>query len=301
MASTTATRALLALPVALAFALPMPAQSQTEQPASTTETPAPEVNAETVVARVGDVEITMGEVVLMRQALPPQYSQLPDEVLFTGIVDQLIDQELLAREAPTGDATPKRLQLEMTTERRALLARHTIDEVRGAEVSDADIQAAYDEVVAGIPVETEYNASHILVASEDEAKALVEELNGGADFATLAAEKSTGPSGPNGGQLGWFGKGAMVPEFEAVVLALEVGTISEPVQTQFGWHVVRLNETREKPAPTLEQLRQDLVSQILQTRLEAKVAELRAAAEVVNLSAEIPAAAMRDDAILPLE
>lgn len=301
MASTTATRALLALPVALAFALPMPAQSQTEQPASTTETPAPEVNAETVVARVGDVEITMGEVVLMRQALPPQYSQLPDEVLFTGIVDQLIDQELLAREAPTGDATPKRLQLEMTTERRALLARHTIDEVRGAEVSDADIQAAYDEVVAGIPVETEYNASHILVATEDEAKALVEELNGGADFATLAAEKSTGPSGPNGGQLGWFGKGAMVPEFEAVVLALEVGTISEPVQTQFGWHVVRLNETREKPAPTLEQLRQDLVSQILQTRLEAKVAELRAAAEVVNLSAEIPAAAMRDDAILPLE
>ena len=124
------------------------------------------------------------------------------------------------------------------------------------------------------------------------------ELEGGADFATLAQERSTGPSGPNGGELGWFGTGQMVPEFENAVTGLEVGAVSDPVETQFGWHVVKLNESRDVPPPTLDQVRDDIVNQIRQTRVEERLAELRAAASPEILIDQIDAAALRDDSLL---
>ncbi|WP_420014173.1 peptidylprolyl isomerase [Tateyamaria sp.] len=190
----------------------------------------------------------------------------------------MIDQTLLSQSFD-GDL-PKRSQLSLDNETRSITAGEAIELVMSTPISEDAIQAAYDAEVAKFDASEEYNASHILVETEEEAIALVAELEGGADFAATAREKSTGPSGPNGGSLGWFGTGAMVPAFEAAVIALEVGEVSAPVQTQFGWHVIILNETRTKSAPAIEELRQNLELQLRRDAVEARVSELKADAEV---------------------
>ena len=134
--------------------------------------------------------------------------------------------------------------------------------------------------------EPEFNASHILVETKEEADAIKTELDGGADFAELAKEKSTGPSGPGGGSLGWFGPGMMVPAFEEAVAGMEAGSVSEPVETQFGWHVIKLNETRTAEAPALEGVREELETQIRQTKVQEAIESLTEAAEVDRSAAE---------------
>ena len=144
-------------------------------------------------------------------------------------------------------------------------------------VNDADMVAkAYEDQYADAKGPEEYNAAHILVETEDEAKALVETLAGGADFAELAKEKSTGPSGPNGGDLGWFGLGRMVPEFEQAVVTMNVGDVSEPVQTQFGWHVIKLEDTRTQDRPEFDEVRAELEETVRQEAVEAYIADLSA-------------------------
>ena len=124
------------------------------------------------------------------------------------------------------------------------------------------------------------------------------ELEGGKDFAELAKEKSTGPSGPNGGELGWFGPGMMVTEFEDAVSGMEPGAISPPVQTQFGWHVVKLNETREKPAPTLDEVRDDLAAEIQGKAVEDAIAEATAAATIEKPEQDLDPALLRDTTLI---
>ena len=168
------------------------------------------VGADTVVATVNGQDLTLGHMITLKQRLPQQYQQLPLDVLFDGILDQLVQQTLLG-ETVDNLSTGTRLTLE--NEERALRANEAITRVVADAVTDEALKAAYEETYGSAEPEKEFNASHILVATEDEAKALVEALNGGADFAELAKEKSTGPSGPRGGNLGWFGTGAMVPPF----------------------------------------------------------------------------------------
>ena len=235
------------------------------------------VDASTVVATVNGAEITVGHMIVLKQRLPAQYQQLPPDVLFNGVLDQLVQQTLLGEEV---DMLSLSSQLSLDNETRSLRAAEAVQDIAEMATTEEAIQAAYDETFGSVEPETEYNASHILVETEEEAAALVTELEGGADFATLAREKSTGPSGPNGGELGWFGLGRMVPAFEEAVVAMEVGTVSAPVQTQFGWHVIRLNETRLKGAPALEEVRGDLTQTVQRQAIEAHVADLMEAAEI---------------------
>jgi len=248
-------------------------------------------SAETVLAVVNGTEITLGHVILLRTQLPEQYLTAPDDLLFGGILEQLIDQTLLGA-TTTGESLEMRLTLE--NEARALKAATAIDAIIGKEFSEAEIQAEYDAVYGDLPAEPEFHASHILVETEDEAKKLVVDLEGGTDFAELAKEKSTGPSGPNGGELGWFGLGMMVAPFEAAVLDMEVGQISAPVQTQFGWHVLILNDKRNKPAPALEAVIGDITGTLQQAALEAAVVELRDGAAIEIMVEGIDPAAMRN-------
>lgn len=236
-----------------------------------------------VVATVNGTDITLGHMIVLKQRLPQQYQQLPGDVLFEGILDQLVQQTLLGEQVD-GLSTASRLTLE--NEERALRASDEIRTVVDAATSDEALQAAYDTAYGDTEPETEYNASHILVETEEAAAALVTELEGGADFAALAKEHSTGPSGPGGGELGWFGKGAMVAPFEEAVLAAEVGAVSAPVQTQFGWHVIKLNETRIKDAPALEEVRSQLMDDASRAAIEARVAMLEESAEVTRVTAE---------------
>lgn len=258
-----------------AFALPLAAQETA---------PSEPADPAQVVATVGDTEITVGHMMVAWASLPEQYQSLPDEVLFQGILDQLIQQTALQQQF-TGDL-PARVELQLENERRSLVAGEAINGIMESPLDEADVQAAYDEEYGTAEQGQEYNASHILVDTEEEAQAIVDEVNAGGDFAAVAREKSTGPSGPNGGQLGWFGAGAMVPEFEAAVVALEQGAVSAPVQTQFGWHVIKLNEVRVQEAPGLEDVRDELEMQIRQIRAQTKIEEVTGAATVDRSGAE---------------
>ena len=272
---------------ALAVIAAMPALGQTQ-----------DVSRDTVVARVGEVEITLGHVILLRQQLPQQYAQLPDDVLFEGIIDQLVDQQLLSTQ--TQDV-PRTVELKLENERRALMANQTILSLMEPPVSDGELEAAYQAQFVDVEPAKEYNASHILVETEEAAQAIVEELNGGADFAEVAKEKSTGPSGPQGGALGWFGAGRMVPEFETAVTGMEVETISAPVQTQFGWHVIRLNEVRDVEPPAFDQVRGQLEQEIRQARISDQVAELRETGSVEMLTEGLTPDLIRNDTLLDTE
>ena len=256
--------------VALMLALPVQAQDA--------------LTADSVVATVNGTEITLGHMLMVRASLPEQYQQLPDDVLWDGIMYQIVQQTVLSQQ-DSGEET-RRVKLALENERRALMAAQVIEGIVDDAVTDAAVQEAYEQTYLQADQAEEFNASHILVTTEEEAAAIVEELNGGADFAEVARAKSTGPSGPNGGQLGWFGAGMMVPEFQAAVEALEVGAISGPVQTQFGWHVIILNEKRAKEAPSLDAVRAEIEAQLSQLAVSQKIDELTNAAAVTRTAKE---------------
>ncbi len=234
--------------LAMMLALPVAAQAQDE------------VTADTVVATVNGVEIKLGHMLMVRAGLPEQYQQMPDTVLWDGILDQLVQQEVLAQQPEAVETN--RVKLALENERRALVASERLAVLSEGVATDEAVEAKYAELFGSVEPRLEYNANHILVETEEEAAALVAELEGGADFEALAKEKSTGPSGPSGGALGWFGEGQMVAPFEQAVMELEVGAVSGPVQTQFGWHVIKLNETREQGAPALEEVREQIVAEL---------------------------------------
>jgi peptidyl-prolyl cis-trans isomerase C len=236
-----------------------------------------DMTAETVVASVNGSDITLGQLVMLRSQLPEQYQQLADDVVFNGLIEQLVNQQLLG---DTLEVEPKRVGIAIANEVRSLRAGEVVNTFTSSPVDDADLQAAYDARFADIVPEAEYNASHILVETEEEAIEIRMMIDDGADFAETAVEKSTGPSGPSGGDLGWFGLGMMVPAFEEAVLTLDAGEVSAPVQTQFGWHIVKLNETRETPLPTLDDLRVELTTGIQQQGLDALITTLTETADI---------------------
>ncbi|SFE14446.1 peptidyl-prolyl cis-trans isomerase C [Sulfitobacter brevis] len=255
---------LASLTIAASLALPVAAQD------------APTID--TVVASVNGKDITLGHMIVARASLPEQYQQLPDDVLFTGILDQLIQQTALA-DTFTGDLPP-RVTISIENETRSLTAGEVVEGIMAEPVAEDAIKAAYDEQYANAEPTEEYNASHILVETEEEAKAIQTEIEGGADFTEIAKEKSTGPSGPSGGELGWFGAGMMVPAFEAAVVEMDTGAVSDPVQTQFGWHIIKLNEKRKSEAPALEDVREEIELQVRQTDVQAAIEKLTADAKV---------------------
>ncbi|KPQ15363.1 MAG: peptidyl-prolyl cis-trans isomerase PpiC [Rhodobacteraceae bacterium HLUCCO18] len=256
----------------------------------------PEVDAGTVLATVNGNDITVGHLVAMRARLPAEYQELPAQVLFDGMLEQLVQQQVLADVASDDMSSATRLGLE--NERRAFLAATYVEDVAMAEISDEELQAEYDAQYADADPVEEFNASHILVETEEEAQALIDALADGADFAELAAESSIGPSGPNGGQLGWFTAGMMVPEFETAVFELEAGEVSVPVQTQFGWHVILLNEVREQAPPTLDEVRAELVEGLRRARVDDRIEELMSGAEIERPELDIDPAVIANTDLL---
>lgn len=240
--------------------------------------------AETVVATVNGTEITLGHMIALRAGLPAQFAQLPPEVLYQGILDQLVQQTLLQQNMTAEISRAGQFALE--NERRAISASEEIARVTGSALTDAALRAAFEERYLSGPQETEYKAAHILVETKEEAEALIAELNNGADFAELAKEHSTGPSGPGGGELGWFGADMMVEPFQEAVETLEAGGVSGPVQTQFGWHVIRLAETRIKDRPEMEDVRPELEEELRQAAMTAHLEQLQTGAKIDRTSGE---------------
>jgi peptidyl-prolyl cis-trans isomerase C len=252
--------------------------------------------ADTVVASVNGVKITLGHMIALKETLPAEYQSLPDDVLFKGIYEQLIQQEVLAQSianlGPRGVAT-------IDNDRRGYVSGLAIEGVVKEAVTDAAVQAAYDERFKDAKPQTEYNAAHILVATQEEADKLKADLAGGADFAELAKANSTDTgSGANGGDLGWFGLGMMVKPFEDAVVAAKVGDVTGPVQTDFGFHLILVKETRVAEKPTLDQLRDELAAEVENTAINAKIEELTKGATVTREGEALDPAILKNSALI---
>ena len=254
------------------------ATGQAQPPAPAPAEPI-EVDVDRVLATVNGTDITLGHVIVARRTLPEQFQGLPDAALLPGLVDQLVQQTLLAASL---EEAPPSVALQLENEERNLRAGAALrDHLTGA-LTEEDVRAAYEARVAETEPATEYRASHILVESEEEAREILAEIEGGADFADLARARSTGPSGPRGGDLGFFGEGMMVPPFQEAVEALAPGEVSEPVQTQFGWHVIRLEETRRSEAPPFEALAPEIAEELQREAVASHLAELTEGADITR-------------------
>ena len=251
--------------------------------------------SETVVVTVNGKDITVGHVIALANRLPDRFKQLPDIDLFKGVVDQLIQQSLLSHEV---DADSKAIRLSIENETRALLATVALGEVEDAATTDELIEKAYNDQYSDATGTQEFNAAHILVKTENEAKDLVTKLESGVDFAQLARAKSTGPSGPNGGALGWFGLGQMVPQFEQAVVIMDIGAISPPVKTQFGWHVIKLNEKREKPAAPLVDVRAQLIERLQTVAVEKYLNNIELTADIKRSDRKFDPSIIRQSKLL---
>lgn len=257
----------------------------------------PAQDADTVLARVGDTEITLGHVVALAARLPEQYRQLPDDVLFNGLLEQIVDQTAVARQA--ADPLPRRVQLDIDNGMREVVVNDLLRRALTEALSEPALRALYAERYLGAEPEREYNAAHILVQTEELAADLVAQLEDGADFAELARAHSDDPgSASRGGDLGWFGAGRMVPAFEAAVMGLAPGETSAPVQTQFGWHIVRLMDTRQADAPPFEVVRDQLTAELQQQAAMALVEEARAATAIERMAVGIDPSVIRDQTLL---
>ncbi|AFL53562.1 peptidyl-prolyl cis-trans isomerase C [Sinorhizobium fredii] len=209
-----------------------------------------------VIAKVGDQEIRQSELDLAITSLDPQLQRMPEEQKRAAALSAVIDVKLLVKDAEKeglqNDATFKQ-RVAFLTERElhnAFFKKHVVDAVTKEEV-----KARYDKEIAAIPAQEEVKARHILVKTEDEAKAIIKELDAGKSFVELAKAKSTDPNKEDGGDLGYFTKGRMVPEFETAAFALEKGAYTKtPVKSQFGFHVILVEDKRPQAPPALEQV-----------------------------------------------
>jgi len=230
---------------------------------------------------VNGEEIRASEVMAMAQQLPPQYqAQLPQ--IFPALVDRVIDMRLISAAASeSGLADDPEVQAIVAAAEADAIRQVFLQRQIAEATTEAAVEAEYQSYVIENPPATEIKARHILLESEEDAEAVIAELDGGADFATLAKERSTGPSGPNGGDLGFFGEGQMVESFSNAAFALEPGTYTkEPVETQFGWHVILVEETRETVPPSLEEVRDELNQRIARRKVEGVLAGLRETATI---------------------
>jgi peptidyl-prolyl cis-trans isomerase C len=237
-----------------------------------------------VVATVNGETITLGHIAVAKASLPDQYRNLPSDVLFRGILDQLVSQTLLSQSFE-GDR-PERIVLALENETRSLIAGEVVENILANAVTPEAVEAMYAEQYLNVEQGQEYSAAHILVETEEAASQVKADIDAGADFAATAREKSTGPSGPRGGDLGWFGKGVMVPAFEAAVVALEPGQVSDPIQTDFGWHVIKLNEIRTATAPGLDAVRGEIEAAVRDKALQDRIADLNSSGDIDRTGAD---------------
>lgn len=286
--------ALLSVPVLPGFAQDTAAPAaDAAAPAADAAVPAADAAApspDAVVATVGDEPITEGDLSFAAEDLGQELSQIPPTDRRAFLVTVLIDMKVMAQAARTAgldqsDVFKQRLgYLEDRALRRAYFAEKV-----AAAVTEDSLHTAYDAYVASFQPTEEVHAKHILVATKEDADAIEAELKAGKPFEVLAMEKSLDPGGAqNGGDLGFFSRGMMVKPFEDAAFALtDVGQVSEPIQSQFGWHVIKLEEKRQSAPKTFEEMAPELQQQVMFTTFDSIVGDLKK-----NITVTIPDAAL---------
>lgn len=219
------------------------------------------LESDAVAAQVGDGAITLGEVQRAFNGLPAQIQAQGFGAIYPVLLERMIQQEvLIQRGRAAGLAEDPEVRERVDALRDQVIHDVYLSRKVEEEVSQAALQAEYDRFLAENPPREETKARHILVDNEDAARALIQQITDGADFATLAQENSQGPTGANGGDLGWFGRGQMVKSFEDAAFGLQPNQFTaDPIQTQFGWHVILVEDRRTVPAPSFDEMRPRLL------------------------------------------
>ncbi len=258
-------------------------------------TPAGAQDAGKVLAKVNGAEIRQSDLDLAEEELGPSLpAQMDAATKRENILSYLIDMKIVARAAEDkklGDSEEFKRRVAFARDR--LLMDKLLNDEGKAALTDANMRKVYDEAAKQITAEEEVRARHILVDTEDDAKAVAEELKKGADFAELAKKKSKDPGASDGGDLGFFTKEQMVPEFSAVAFKLDPGKVSDPVKSQFGWHVIKVEEKRARKAPEFDQVKPQIETYVTRKAQADSVAKLRETAKIERMDkpAEAPAAA----------
>jgi len=252
-------------------------------------------DANPVLAKVNGSEIRKSDVALAEEELGPSLAQMDPATKDENVLSFLIDMKVVAKAAEDkkvqdSDDFKKR----MAFTRSRLLMDNLLASEGKAATTDEAMKKVYDEASKQITGEQEVHARHILVETEDEAKAVEDELKKGADFAELAKKKSKDPGASDGGDLGFFTKDQMVPEFSAVAFSLEPGKISDPVKTQFGWHVIKVEEKRNRKAPDFDQVKSQIETYVTRKAQADYVAKLREAAKIERMDKPQETAAKTD-------
>lgn len=244
--------------------------------------PAALAQQDAVVATVNGDPVTETDLAIAMTDLNEQFAQLPEAQRRAAALSAVIEIRLFAAEAEkAGLAEGEEFARRMELLRQRALHSAYIDREVAAQVTDEAVRARYDRQVAETPPVNEVRARHIIVESEDEAKEIIAELDAGGDFEAIAKEKSKDGAAGQGGDLGYFGPGRMVPEFEEAAFALDVGAYTkEPLKTQFGWHVIKVEDKRVQQPPAFEQVGEQFRALLLRENYFAKVSALREAAEV---------------------
>jgi peptidyl-prolyl cis-trans isomerase C len=254
-------------------------------PLSLAPLPAPQ-DADPVVARVNGADVKASDVAIAEEDIGANLAQMPpegrQEYLTTYVTDMMLVAKVAeARKLADSDDFKRRLAYF----RNKILMDMLLQSEAKAATSDAAMHQLYDEAAKQMAGQQEVRARHILVKTEDEAKAIVAELKNGGDFAELAKQKSTDPGAADGGDLGYFPKEEMVPEFAEAAFKLEKGQISEPVHTRFGWHVIKVEDKRERQVPAFDQVRDQLATHLVRKAQAELITKLRADSKIERLEA----------------
>lgn len=243
--------------------------------------------ADKVLATVNGAPITQADVDAFYNTSPAKAQGLPKEIIQAAIVDQLISMKLIDdRISKTDMANNPDIQARIEEARTQVLRDSWLEEQIGGFMTDEVLRAEYNKFVQELGGEFEVKASHILVDTEEQAKEVITELEKGANFSALAREKSIGPSGKDGGSLGYFTKGAMVPAFSEAAFATEVGTFTkQPVQTQFGWHVILVEDKRKIDPPAFDDIKDRIKAEAAKEAISKVVEDLQAGATIERFDA----------------
>jgi peptidyl-prolyl cis-trans isomerase C len=237
-----------------------------------------------VVARANGVDIHQSDIAFAEEEIGGNMPNMAPEQKREYLINYLIDVIVLSQAAEQKKVAERpEVKHRLAFDRNRLLMESLLQDTGRAALSDTAEHQVYDEAIKQVKNEEEVHARHILVPTEDEAKAIVAELKGGADFAALAKEKSKDPGAAEGGDLGYFTKDQMVPEFAAVAFKLDKGQLSDPVKTQFGWHIIKVEDKRIKPTPAFEQVKPQIDNYVAHRAQSQLVEKLRSAANVERL------------------
>jgi peptidyl-prolyl cis-trans isomerase C len=244
-----------------------------------------------VVARVNGTDVRQSDLTMAEEDLGSNLPQMTPEAKREYLITFVGDMLLVAKAADAKKiADSNEFKQKLAYTRTKLLMETYLQSEAKAAVTDAELHKVYDEAIGQMKSEPEVHARHILVETEDEAKAVVAELKKGADFAELAKAKSKDPGSADGGDLGYFTKDQMVPEFSEVAFKLEKGQLSDPVKSQFGWHVIKVEDKRNRQPPEFDKVKDQLESFVVRRQQSALITKLRAEGKIERIGAPAPAA-----------